>query len=95
MKKGIRKICPKGHVFYKTSDCPACPKCEIIKKPTNGFMTSLSAPARRALENEGINTLKKLSGFTEAELLALHGIGPSTIPKLKSELAKRRLQLKK
>ena len=95
MNKGIRKVCPKGHVFYKTSDCPTCPECESLKKPAEGFMSILSAPARRALENKRIFTLEKLSLFTETELLALHGIGPSTIPKLKAELAKKRLQFKK
>lgn len=53
---------------------------------TADFMKDLSAPARRALENAGILTLKKLSGFTEKEILGLHGIGPSSIPRLKKEL---------
>lgn len=42
----------------------------------------LAAPARRALVNEGILTTSDLSRYTMAQLLALHGIGRSVIPKL-------------
>lgn len=54
------------------------------KKPPgdDNFLSLLSAPARRALENKGITTLKKLSKFSEAEILKLHGVGPSALPKL-------------
>jgi len=61
VKKGIRKICANGHVFYKSSDCPVCPICEKQKAVTADFLSVLSAPARRALENAGIKTLNKLS----------------------------------
>lgn len=46
----------------------------------------LAAPAQRALASKGINTVKKLAGFTEKEITALHGMGPSSIPKLKKLL---------
>jgi DNA-directed RNA polymerase alpha subunit len=46
----------------------------------------VSAPARRALENNGINTLQDLSKYSEGELLSLHGLGKSSIPKLKKAL---------
>ncbi len=46
----------------------------------------LSKPAQRALANAGISELKKLSGFTVKEISALHGIGPSAIPKLTAAL---------
>ena len=80
------KTCANGHQFYKSSDCPVCPISEKEKQPKDGFMASLSAPARRALENNGINTLKDLSGFSEKEILKFHGMGKSTIPKLKEAL---------
>jgi DNA-directed RNA polymerase alpha subunit len=85
--KGILKTCSKGHKFYKSSDCPTCPVCEKERKPADGFLSLLSAPARRALESKNISTLKKLSGYTEKEILQLHGMGKSTIPKLKDALA--------
>ena len=90
--KGSRRVCPKGHVYYKSSDCPACPKCESERKPGAEFMTVLSAPARRALENAGIKTLKQLAKYSTKEILALHGIGPSAIPRLEAELKKAKLK---
>jgi DNA-directed RNA polymerase alpha subunit len=49
-------------------------------------MAELSAPARRALEHEGITTLAKLAKYSERELLALHGFGPATLPTLRKAL---------
>lgn len=88
------RICAKGHTYNKTSDCPTCPVCENERKPKKGFLSLLASPARRALENKGIKTLKQLSEFSEAEILKLHGIGPSTIPKLRDELFKEGLSFK-
>ncbi len=89
------KICKNNHRFYKSSDCPVCPICEAERKPTNGFLSLLAAPARRALENAGIATLKQLSGYSEKELLALHGFGKSALPKLREALAEIGLEFKK
>jgi predicted RecB family nuclease len=94
MKKE-KRTCPKGHLYYKSSSCPTCPICEEQKKPQEGSLSSLSAPARRALENNGIKTLKQLAKFSEKEILQLHGMGPASIPKLKSELKKEGLSFKK
>jgi len=44
-----RKVCARGHVFYKSSDCPTCPTCEAAKRPADGFMAGLAAPALRQL----------------------------------------------
>ncbi|MEO8171919.1 MAG: RNA polymerase alpha subunit C-terminal domain-containing protein [Sediminibacterium sp.] len=85
LQKTLR-TCKQGHRYYKSSDCPTCPVCEEERKPTDGFLSVLSAPARRALENKGITTVKKLSTFTEAEILSLHGMGPGSMPKLKNAL---------
>jgi len=49
-----RKVCGQGHVFYKTPGCDACPKCEAARRPADGFMAGLAAPARRALEGAGL-----------------------------------------
>lgn len=95
MSKGTLRTCKNGHRYYKSSDCPTCPTCETARKPESGFLSLLAAPARRALENEGITTLKKLSTYTEAEILALHGMGKSSIPKLKEALKKEKLNFKK
>jgi hypothetical protein len=94
LAKNLR-TCKAGHTYYKSSDCPTCPVCEQLRKPENGFLASLGAPARRALEREGITTLQKLSKRTEQEMLELHGIGPTTIPKLKIALAAKGLTFRK
>jgi hypothetical protein len=65
------------------------------KKTEAEFLALLPAPARRALECLAINSLKRLSEFTEKELLAQHGLGPGTIPKLKKALGQAELALKK
>lgn len=88
MPKGILKICAKGHRFYKSSDCPTCPVCEALRRPDKGFLARLSAPARRALENAGITTLKQLAKKSQADILKLHGMGPASLPVLKKELKK-------
>lgn len=84
--KGTLRICPKGHKYYKSSDRPTCPVCEEERKPEPGFHSILAGPARRALENAGIQTVDQLATWTEDDLLKLHGIGPTSLPKLKKAL---------
>lgn len=92
MTKKILRTCINGHQYYKNSNCSTCPKCEKTKRPIDGFLTLLYAPARRALENAGIKTLLHLSSFSEKDILKLHGIGKTAIPILKSELNKSGLK---
>ncbi len=92
--KGTLRICPRGHRYFKSSDCPTCPKCESGKQPASAFLDRLSAPARRALENAGITSLKKLARYSEKELLALHGFGKSSLPNLLDALKKAGLSFK-
>ena len=89
------KICNKGHKFYKSSDCPVCPICEKEYKPAARFLIGFSGPARRALENNGINTVRKLSKFSEKEILKLHGMGSASIPQLRSVLKEKGLSFRK
>ena len=84
-KRNLR-ICNNGHEYYKSSDCPVCPTCEQKRKPDNGFLSKLSAPARRALEHHGITTLLQLSMYCEKEVLQFHGIGPASLPILRVSL---------
>jgi uncharacterized protein YdhG (YjbR/CyaY superfamily) len=55
-------------------------------KKRNSVFPTLNAPAKRALESNGITDLKTLTQYSEEDLLQLHGIGPSSIPKLRSLL---------
>jgi hypothetical protein len=67
-----------------------------VKKSQNpaAFLSTLAAPARRALEREGITTPRTLSQWTEREIRQLHGMGPSTIPKLRAALKQAGLKFK-
>lgn len=94
-KKAATRSCPKGHRYQKSSDCPTCPICEQERKPQKGFMSLLAAPARRALANQGISDLKALSAYSEAEILALHGMGKSSLPKLRLALKQAGLSFRK
>ena len=95
MSPGELRICINGHKFYKSGDCPTCPLCEKERKPLSDFLSIISAPARRALEREGIDTHLKLSKYSEEELLKLHGMGPGSIPKLKNALKEKGLSFRK
>jgi len=88
------KTCSRGHQYYKGSDCPVCPVCENMKKPDESF-SSMVAPARRALENAGIRTPEQVSKYTVTQLLEFHGIGPSSIPKLRKVLKSKGLSFKR
>ena len=92
-KKNLR-TCSMGHQYYKSSDCPTCPLCEQERKPSDGFLSILAAPARRALVNKNITSLHELSTYSEAEILKLHGMGPSSLPKLRSVLKANNLSFK-
>lgn len=89
------RTCNNGHTYYKSSSCPVCPVCEREKIPAAAFLALLSAPARRALENKNIDTLEKLSSYSVKDLLTLHGLGQSSIPKLKQALKEEGLSFRK
>ena len=89
-----QKTCPQGHKYNKTSDCPTCPICEANRKPENGFLLLLSAPARRALEGIGVSTVKQLASHSQKEIMNLHGMGPASLPKLKQALKDEGLAFK-
>ena len=90
-----KRICDKGHVYYKTSDCPTCPVCANESKPSSGFLSKLSGPARSALLHDGIDTLDKLAQYSEKEILKLHGIGKASLPTMKALLNEKGLDFKK
>lgn len=96
--KKTKETCSRGHTFYKSSDCPVCPKCwsgYYREKNKGDFPDKLSAPALRALLSAKIHNLKQLSGHTEAEILELHGMGPGSMPVLKKALKAKKLSFKK
>jgi len=95
-KKETKKTCSRGHVFYKSGDCPVCPICWPGKqKKLEMDFPKLSAPALRALNNANINSLTELTKFSEKEILALHGMGPGSMPILRNALKNRKLKFRK
>jgi hypothetical protein len=60
--------------------------CRTKKAVGGALMPTLSAPARRALEQAGYTRLEQFSDVTEAELLELHGFGPTAIVALRRAL---------
>ncbi|WLR47177.1 RNA polymerase alpha subunit C-terminal domain-containing protein [Halobacillus litoralis] len=88
------RTCDRGHKYEKKSDCPTCPICEQERKPETGFLSTLASPARRALENHGVDSLEVLSTYREEEILKLHGLGKSSIPKLRAALSEKGLSFK-
>lgn len=92
--KGTLRTCPKGHKYYKSTDCPTCPICESKLKTNNELLDALSSPANRAFEREGINSLKKLTMYSEKDILKLHGVGPSSLPILNNLLQSKNLNFK-
>jgi DNA-directed RNA polymerase alpha subunit len=71
-----------------------CPICEKERKPQDGFLSKIGAPARRALEREGIHSLEQLVQKTEKELLSLHGVGPNAFKKLKQVVEENGMSFK-
>jgi len=85
-RAATKRTCPNGHAFIKSSDCPTCPACEKEKAKSGFFIAGLSAPARRALQSLGIDSVKTLAKHSERDILALHGMGPASLPKMRAAL---------
>lgn len=64
-------------------------------EPVTDFLACVSAPARRALSNNGIKAIGDLSKLTEADVLRLHGIGKTTIPILQKALKEKGLSFRR
>lgn len=88
------QVCANGHTFVKLSSCPVCPQCEKEKDSLGFFIQGLSAPARRALENQHITSLSVLKNYSQKEILQLHGIGKSSIPILEKALLESGFEFK-
>lgn len=94
MPSGVKKVCSRGHVYYKTSDCPECPTCwsgDHRAQQQADFPDKLSAPALRALLNANIVNLAQLAQYSKQDVLALHGLGPTAIPLLEKALKEKGL----
>ena len=58
-------------------------------------LPKLAGPAQRALANAGIQNLKQLAKFSEAEIKQLHGIGPNALVQLRAAIRAKGLTFAK
>lgn len=96
MRKPVKKVCSIGHTYFKSSDCPVCPRCETAR--LKGQVTDLpkiSAPATRALHSIGVTTLSQLTKYSEQDLLELHGMGSKAVSLIKEKLTSIKSSLRK
>jgi hypothetical protein len=59
----------------------------------DGLPSSIGRPATRALNGAGYTRLAELHGVPAADLLRLHGVGPTAVAVLREALAARGLSL--
>jgi len=99
-KKDVRKLKELGLTESLAIGYRLSPRGEVVvdklrgrrrKRPPRPEGTplprSIGAPATAALRREGLITLESLGSLTEAQLAALHGVGPVAIARLREELA--------
>lgn len=66
------------------------------KKPeASSDLPKLAAPAMRALSGAGLASLAKLARATEAEVMALHGMGPNAMTAIRAAMKARGLAFAK
>jgi hypothetical protein len=58
------------------------------------FPRDIGAPATRALVAAGLREPADLTALTEAELLALHGVGPRAVERLRRTMAEQGLSFR-
>jgi uncharacterized protein YdhG (YjbR/CyaY superfamily) len=65
-----------------------------LQENASDLPSSLAAPVRRALVNNGIKTLRQLSKYTEPEVLKFLGVGDNAIQVLQNALREKGLNFK-
>ena len=66
--------------------------CAVNHVVESDFLEGIiPAPARRALGKEKIDSLEKLSGYSETEIMQLHGFGKNSMEKLKNYMKENNL----
>lgn len=58
-------------------------------------LPKLAAPAQRALAGAGVTNLSKLAQMSEADVMALHGMGPNAMTALKTAMKAKKLTFAK
>ncbi len=58
----------------------------MTTRPTGNDLPKLAAPARRALAGAGLGSLAQVAMQREADVAALHGMGPNAMATLKAAM---------
>lgn len=58
-------------------------------------LPKLAAPAMRALAGAGLTSLAKLAKAREADVIALHGMGPNAMTSIKAAMKAKKLSFAK
>ena len=82
----MKVICENGHSFERISSCRVCPICAAGAYKDDEFLQQFSSPAQRALLRQSITSLEDVQKANLDDLSKLHGIGKSTINKIKQLL---------
>ena len=103
-----RKKKPRPKARHPASAPGADSLCPITAKPRlrlasdrqtdsiqENFPREVAKPALRALFAAGLTTLDHLAQMSEAELAALHGMGPKAIALLRAALVSKGLEFRK
>lgn len=81
------RISPRGAAIIDAEAGAA--RADREPAPEGTPLPRVGAPATRALRAEGVWTLEAVRGWREADLAALHGVGPKAIGFLRDALADR------
>lgn len=66
----------------------------VAKTTQRSFPPGMSAPSLRALEAAGLRSMRDLSGWTEAELAKLHGVGPKALALLLAAMKRQGIRFR-
>lgn len=94
-KRDVRKLKEKGltqslDIGYRLSPRGAAVLgIAAPPQPDGTPLPRIGAPATRALAAVGVTTLEQVAAWTEPDLLALHGVGPTALDRLRDALADR------
>ncbi|SDG55799.1 hypothetical protein [Klenkia brasiliensis] len=85
---GYRLSARGGAVVDAALRAAGRPVPERTPPPAGTPLPSLGAPATRALRAAGLTTLEAVAAVPEEELLALHGVGPIALARLRTALGR-------
>jgi hypothetical protein len=81
------RLSPRGEAVVDDGG----PSRERPAPPSGTRLPAIGAPATRALTAAGLTTLEAVAAVPEAELAAMHGVGPVALTKLREALAQHGL----